>query len=85
MTQSPKWLADILEEGRHTTAYPAVSTSFLQMRKEWSDPVKPLLLATAEGEKIKLLWQGESRLLSLTDYQMDRVNGTGHHGCYRVL
>lgn len=51
------------------TAYPTVSTSLLQMRKEGSDPVKPLLLATAEREKIKLLWQGESRLLlSVTDY-----------------
>ena len=45
------------------TAHPTVSTSFLKMRKERSDPVKPVLLATAEGEKIKLLWQGESRLL----------------------
>lgn len=67
------------------TAYPAVSTSFLQMRKEGSDPVKPLLFATAEGEKIKLLWQGESRLPSVTDYQLDRVSGTGRRGWYHVL
>lgn len=49
---SPKWLADILGEGRHMTAYPTVSTSFLQMRKERSDPVKPVLSATAEGERL---------------------------------
>lgn len=68
------------------TAYPTVSTSLLQMRKEGSDPVKPLLLATAEGEKIKLLWQGESRLLlNVTDYQLDRVGGTGRRGWYYVL
>lgn len=68
------------------TAYPTVSTSFLQMRKEGSDPVKPLLLATAEGEKIKLLWQGESRLLlSVTDYQLDRVSGTARRGWYYVV
>lgn len=34
------------------TAHPTVSTSFLQMRKEGSDPVKPVLLATAEGERL---------------------------------
>lgn len=46
------------------TAYPRVSTSFLQMRKKRSDLVKPVLLATAEGGgEIKLLWQRESRLL----------------------
>lgn len=68
------------------TAYPTVSTSLLQMRKEVSDPVKPLLLATAEGEKIKLLCQGESRLLlNVTDYQLDRVGGTGRRGWHYVL
>lgn len=37
------------------TAYRTVSTSVLLMKKEESDPVKPLLLATAEGDKIKFM------------------------------
>lgn len=65
------------------------------MRKEGSDPVKPLLLATAMGGwegggggggEIKLLWQGESRLLlSVTDYQLDRDRGAGRRGRYYGL
>ena len=47
----PKVSVDILGQGRHNS----VSYSghfFLQMRKERSDPVKPVLLATAEGERL---------------------------------
>lgn len=61
------------------------------MRKEGSDPVKPLLLATAGGVRwgggeIKLLWQRESRLLlSVTDYQLDRDRGAGRRGWYYRL
>lgn len=50
--KSPKWSADIFGRGQTCDCTHSKRFSSLRTRKQRSDPAKPVLLATAEGQRL---------------------------------